>query len=199
MLEHVLMLESLHHACGCLLIPNFSTFQVLPEHQSVVEHYSTDEEITAEHYMAGKGLETFRGANDWPRKMTGNYEQCRTWDGPRINLYLDACSVVSISSAYALCSLQAAVQEGEWLPWGKPASHLLFLLLCLQYLPGSDPALALEVVCSVVSNSSSCLLQKHTANPSFCSVLWGRIPKQELRHTHTPTNAAECQNKSGNK
>lgn len=71
------MLESLHHACGCLLIPNFSAFLVLPEHQSLVERHSTDEEITAGHYTAGNGLGTFRGANVWPRKMIGNYKQYR--------------------------------------------------------------------------------------------------------------------------
>lgn len=197
--EHVLMLEILHRAYGCLPIPNFSAFLVLPEHQSMAECCSTDEEITAGHYMAGNGLGAFRGVNVWPRKMIGNYEQYRSWDGSRINLYLAAYSLASISSAHPLYSLQAAVQESKRLPWGKPASYLLFLLFCLWDLPGSDPALAPEVVCSVVSNSSSCLLQKHIQNPSFCPVLWGRIPKQELRYTHTPTNAGECQNKSRNK
>lgn len=102
MLEHVLVLESPHQACGCLLIPNFCAFLASPEHQSLVERCSPDEEITAGHFMAGNGLGTSRGVNVWPRKMIGNYEQYRSWDGSRIHFYLAAYSLVSIPSACPL-------------------------------------------------------------------------------------------------
>lgn len=121
MLEHVLMLESLHQACGCLLIPNFSAFLALPEHQSVVERCSTDEEITAGHYKAGNGLGTSRGVNVWPRKMIGNYEQHRTWDGSRIQLYLVAFSLVSVSSACVPCIPYR--QQYKWVS-GCPGGNL---------------------------------------------------------------------------
>lgn len=78
MLEHVLMLESLHHDGGCLLIPNFRASLVLPAHQSLVEHCSADEEITKGQCMAGNGLGSFRGVNVWIRKMIVNYEQYGT-------------------------------------------------------------------------------------------------------------------------
>lgn len=205
MLEHVLMLESLHRACGCLLIPNFRASLVLPEHQSLAKHCSADEEIRKGQYMAGNGLGFFRGVNVWTGEMIGNYEQYGTWASSRINLYLTAYSLVSISSAPSTVSPMGRNMRG--CPgWEGPAAHLLLFLplwVCCQVVLGSDPAPTLETVCSVVSNSSSYLLPKHMGNQSFCPILWGQIPKQksarELRHTHTPTNASECQSKSRNK
>lgn len=78
MLEHVLMLESLHHACGCLLIPNFRASPALPEHQSLAARCSADEEIIKGQYMAGNGLGSFGGVNVWIRRMIGNYKQYGT-------------------------------------------------------------------------------------------------------------------------
>lgn len=112
------MLESLHHACGCLLIPNFRASLVLPEHQSLAEHCSADEEITKGQYMAGNGLGSFRGVNVWIRKTIGNYEQYGTRDGSRINLYLAAYSLVSISSAPSPVSPMGRNVRGRGLPWG---------------------------------------------------------------------------------
>lgn len=109
-------------------------------------------------------------------------------------LYLAAYSLVSISSAPSPVAHMGRNARG--CAGGGPVAHLLLFLPlqdCLQALLGSDPALTLEAVCSVVSNSSSCLLQKHMANQSVCPVLWGQIPERrrarELRHTHAPANA----------
>lgn len=106
------MLESLHRACGCLLIPNFRASLVLPEHQSLAKHCSADEEIRKGQYMAGNGLGFFRGVNVWTGEMIGNYEQYGTWASSRINLYLTAYSLVSISSAPSTVSPMSRHMRG---------------------------------------------------------------------------------------
>lgn len=182
MLEHVLMLESLHHACGCLLIPNFRASLVLPEHQSLVEHCSTDEEITKGQYVAGNGLGSFRGVNVWIRKMRGNYKLYGTWDDSRINLYL----LLILLSAFPLplppvSPIGRNVRVKWLLPIFSSSSHPGSASRCCR-------AQTLEAVCSAVSNASSCCCKKHMANRFSCLALWGQIPKQrparELRHIY---------------
>lgn len=75
----------------------------------------------------------------------------------------------------------------------------------MDLLPGAvglDSAPIPEAALLLAALNIACY-KKHMANWSFCPVLWGQIPKQrsarELRHTRTPMNASECQNKTRNK
>lgn len=119
MLQHVLMLESLHRACGGLLTPNFRPSPVLPEHQSGAERCGADEGITKEQNVAGNGLGSFRGENVWIRRAIGNYEQRGTGGGSGISLYLAAYCLVSVSSASSPVSPRGSNARGRAAARGK--------------------------------------------------------------------------------